>query len=80
MTKTSDSITQKPEYVYVARNPCGCVSGLVNDDRDKFTADSVAGFISDGRTVDRVAWDVYVNEVAREPTFFKCNHGQLRLV
>lgn len=42
--------TSKPDFVYVARNhPCGCVTGLVNDGCDKFTAESVAEFIADGQ-------------------------------
>jgi hypothetical protein len=74
----SDS-TASDKFFYVARNyPCGCVTGLVMDHRDKFTAESVAGFITDGRTVSREPWARY-DAIRQEPGFMDCSHGQLRL-
>ena len=69
----------KPTHVYVARQSCGCVVGLVSDLRDKFTGQSVSEFIADGCTVDRVTWDDYKNKVSVEPGFMDCQHGQLAL-
>ena len=63
---------------YIGRKPCGCVMGVVTDLGNRFTAETVASFIKDGLVVNHISWDKY-REVAREPTFMECSHGQLPL-
>lgn len=42
-------------HVYIARNPCGCLTGFCTDiPGSKETASDVANFIKSGRTVERV--------------------------
>lgn len=69
-------VYQKPSFVYVGRLPCECCVALVNDDGNKFTARSVAEFISEGLAVNREPWEKYANEIINEPTFMKCPHGK----
>jgi len=71
---------QKPKFVYIARESCGCCCGVCNDGQDNKTAEYVAGWINGGCSVNRVAWDDYKNEVSQEETFMKCPHGQKRLI
>jgi len=52
---------------------------LINDDKDRDTGQTVAGFISEGLAVERVTWDDYTTRVCKEPTFLRCPHGQLAL-
>ena len=64
-----------PEFVYVARNPsCGCVVGLISDYADKETGEAVAECISEGAYIERVAWQIYKDQVSQEPTFLACPH------
>ncbi len=45
----------QPILDYVARSPCGCVTGAITGDADKKEiAKMVAFWIRDGRTVDRI--------------------------
>lgn len=50
------AIRNHPTHEYIATAKCGCVVGLVADiaGQEKFTAQSVAGFIADGCAVERV--------------------------
>ena len=69
------------KFVYIGREHCGCAVGVVTDLGDKFTADSVAGFIEDGLIVNRASWSAY-RQIAKEETFKACphRHGQLTLL
>lgn len=51
----------KPEYAYIGRLSCGCVVAVVADFGDKDTDRTVAEFIKNGLTVERVSHD-YVRE------------------
>ena len=67
-----------PAFVYIARDPCGCVFGVVTDYQDAQTGKVVANFIGSGGTVQRHSWAEY-KEIAKEETFLDCPHGQLRM-
>lgn len=49
-------MSDKQEFAYIGRKPCGCIVAAVVDspERRKDTAQKVAGFIADGLTVERV--------------------------
>lgn len=64
----------KPTHVYIGRASCGCCLALVNDDGNKFTGESVSGFIEEGLTVSHIKWQHYVDVVSREPGFMQCIH------
>lgn len=55
----------RPEatHVYIARKTCGCVTAVVTDCGDKHTAADVKDFIMTGRTVERMAIDVFKADV-----------------
>ena len=62
------------EFVYIARRPCGCVTGFAVDDPTfaKETAKDVAKFIESGCSVERVTLEVahatkYVSKCAHVP-------------
>jgi hypothetical protein len=63
---------KKPTHCYIGRAWCGCVLAITTDRGDKHTAQSVAEFIKDGMTVERIPYfdgrlDAIVN--------FDCKHG-----
>lgn len=72
----------RPTHVYIGRETCGCVTAVVNDDGDKATGREVAGFIAQGRTIERVTFEDYRKRIVNEPTFMRCPHppGQLPLL
>lgn len=73
---------QRPTHVYIGRLPCGCAVALTNDTGDKYTAEAVKDFIKEGLSVNREAWQKYVDEISKESTFMNCPHsaGQLQLL
>ena len=66
------------KHAYIGRKPCGCCVEVVTDNSDAETGKVVGNMIADGLTVERVTWPRY-REIAREPTFMNCPHGQLPL-
>lgn len=54
---------------YVAKEKCGCVTGAVVDDTTspKEVAKDVAGFIIDGRIIERVDGDIVKKLLAQCP-------------
>jgi hypothetical protein len=44
-------------YAYVGRAECGCIRAITVDRGDKYTGKTVAEFIEDGLTVERMAVD-----------------------
>ena len=71
---------QRPSHVYVARESCGCVVGVVNDGLGKFTAKAVAEWITDGLAVQRETFEDYRARICKEPGFMDCPHGQQQLL
>lgn len=69
----------KPTHAYVGRNQCGCCTAIISDTPDdkEFVAKEVSAVILSGRTIERLTWQVYVDEIAAEPTFMDCPHQPL---
>ena len=61
-------------HVYVGRAPCGCVRAITSDHGDKETGQSVAEFIAEGLTIERVAFEDYRELISQEATFLACPH------
>lgn len=61
---------------YIGRESCGCCTFIVADmpGREKTTAKEIAGQIKSGRTIERITWEQWVNEVSKEATFMACPH------
>ncbi len=45
---------EQPSHSYLGRKKCGCAVAIVSDCGDAYTARTVAGFIKDGLTIERV--------------------------
>ncbi len=69
----------KPTHVYIGRTSCGCCVALRSDTGDAATAKSVAEFIEEGLTVNRVSWINYTEGVSQEEGFMDCKHGRDQL-
>lgn len=67
------------KYVYIGRKICGCVAGIVTDEGNRDTSETVAEFITDGLVISRVDWKTYREKVSQEETFMNCPHGQTEM-
>lgn len=71
----------RPAFVYIGRRSCGCCTAVISDlpGFEKDTAKEVAEVIASGRTIERVAFDVYRDRVSHEETFMACPHQEQKL-
>lgn len=63
------------QYHYVGRTTCGCCVAVTYDLGDDDTAESVAGFIRSGLTIQRVD-RVQYRAISAETTFMACPHAK----